>query len=243
MTGLRKLLVLKAAGGESGGTVVERTVTGAVASFSTNMAAAVSALTAKIVQNQPGSGDPSPTNIRPISGYVGCTITVSPTTAAGSGTTYLADWDGTIYNGEVNVTAGTAVSSMGHARIGDYQWTYEPNYTRFSTTIAGIFHPGSARRTPFIASSFVSVDDGRPLSNVPDNAIYGNGANDTVYIKCTGCESSDELVETFGDQTFLYPLASVVDVQFTPVEVKTIKGQNNVWTDTGDVTVTYKVKE
>ena len=38
----------------------------------------------------------------------------------------------------------------------------------------------------------------------------------------------------------VYPLAEPLTYQLTPTEVALLKGQNNVWTDSGEVEVTYK---
>lgn len=55
---------------------------------------------------QIGSGDPSPTNVREISGYTGLSIYVSPT--ASGGTEYPVSWSeyGIIYKGTLDITNG-----------------------------------------------------------------------------------------------------------------------------------------
>ena len=40
--------------------------------------------------------------------------------------------------------------------------------------------------------------------------------------------------------TIYYQLATPITIQLTPTEVKTLLGEDNVWNDTGDTTVTYK---
>lgn len=68
---LRKLLFLKGAAGES---LTEYTETGNSVEFETNVAKALSGLTAAFSPIQSGSGDPSPSNVRSISGWTGVTI-------------------------------------------------------------------------------------------------------------------------------------------------------------------------
>ena len=50
------------------------TATGAVASFSTNMVAPLKSCVVEFAPVQEGSGDPSPTNVRPITGWTGCDV-------------------------------------------------------------------------------------------------------------------------------------------------------------------------
>lgn len=59
---------------------------------------------------QAGSGDPSPTNVRAISGWSGAQIHISPTTSASDGRTVSVDWSakaGTVYGGTLDVLTGT----------------------------------------------------------------------------------------------------------------------------------------
>ena len=65
-TGLQKLLLLKAA---AGGSVVEDTATGNPLTFLTDLAKPLKSLVANFLPVQTGSGDPSPENVRPITGW------------------------------------------------------------------------------------------------------------------------------------------------------------------------------
>ncbi|MBR2716200.1 MAG: hypothetical protein IKD79_00500 [Oscillospiraceae bacterium] len=90
--------------------VIIDTASGAVASFSDGAEGLpVKDLLVNIEPVQEGSGDPAPDNVRPISGWTGANIVVSPTEDAEDGTTYNLDWTdeaGTIYGGTLDVTTG-----------------------------------------------------------------------------------------------------------------------------------------
>ena len=64
---LRELLFLHAASG-GGGSLVENTATGNPVAFNTNVAKPLNSVTVPLTYTQSGTGDPSPTNVRPISG-------------------------------------------------------------------------------------------------------------------------------------------------------------------------------
>ena len=68
---VRKLLTLYALNGGCGSGVTE---TGRVVTFEATAAAPLKALTAEITPLQAGTGNPSPENIRPITGFTGCTV-------------------------------------------------------------------------------------------------------------------------------------------------------------------------
>ena len=67
---LKKLMFLKAASGDN---LKEYEATGNPVAFETNVAKALTGLTIPFTPVQSGSGDPSPENVRPISGITGLT--------------------------------------------------------------------------------------------------------------------------------------------------------------------------
>lgn len=133
---------------------------------------------------QSGSGDPSPENIRPISGWTAANVNVSPTTSAGDGTTYTIEFrDGdnplTVYGGTLDVTSGELAVTDAH--IASYD----------SETL--------------------------PSTWISDRDVYAEGTTPT-----TGAE-------------VVYKLADSVTYHLTPTQIRTLVGNNNIWTDTGDI--------
>lgn len=85
--------------------------TGEIATITDGTALLMTSLKVGIEPVQEGSGDPSPENIRPISGWTAANVIVSPTTSAEDGTTYnvqFTDGDNplTVYGGTLDVTSG-----------------------------------------------------------------------------------------------------------------------------------------
>ena len=89
-----------------------KTETGSIVSIESDGGDKVTSLVAQIEPIQAGSGDPSPTNVRPITGWTGCNVMVSgknliPQTervVTSNGVTFNVMSDGTIY------TSGTATA-------------------------------------------------------------------------------------------------------------------------------------
>ena len=71
-TGYKRLLALSALSG--GAAPVERTATGNPVTFETDLARPLKSLIANFLPIQSGTGDPSPTNIRPITGWTGLDV-------------------------------------------------------------------------------------------------------------------------------------------------------------------------
>lgn len=151
---------------------------------------------------------------------------------------------GTVYGGTLTVNndgTGTLVVDKGYTTVNDKTWEYDATYTRFRTAVSGIKR-GSTRKIPFICSAFVSIDDGRAISDVPDNSIYAAGTSDAIYIKNTTYTDATLFKTTFADVQIVYPLETPVTYQLTNQQViETLMGLNNVWSNTtGDITVMYK---
>lgn len=101
--------------------VVYGEASGNIAEFDDGSNKPMSKCIADINAVQSGSGDPSPTNIRPISGFNGGNVNVSPTTSAQDGTTYSVSWQsqaGTVYGGNIDLVSG--VLTVTHANIASY---------------------------------------------------------------------------------------------------------------------------
>lgn len=75
-TGLKRLIFARAAAGELP-PINEYTVTGNPAEFSTNLIRPLQSFEIPFSPVQSGSGNPSPSNIRPISGWPGITVTAN----------------------------------------------------------------------------------------------------------------------------------------------------------------------
>lgn len=157
--------------------------------------------------------------------------------------TYPISWEaeaGTIYSGTLDATTGVLTVDKGVMDIGDYTWSYDSSWSRFSTTVSDMKSYGT-RLTPYIASCYVGIDDGRSLSNVPYGSVYsGQSGTYDIYIKENSYTDPAAFKSARTGQKIVYPLNNTLVYQLTPTEVSTLLGTNNIWADTGDIDVTYK---
>lgn len=220
---------------------------GEVITFDTNLAAPLISLTLDIEPHQAGSGDPSPTNVRPITGYTGINVYVSPTGNISDAVVYPIAFPagaGTVYGGTLDVTNGVLTVYKVMTTVGDLPWSYDSSNTRFAAVVTpSIIHPGSARKTPFVTSQYISVDDGRSLSAVPNYSIYGAATTDTIYIKDLRYTSGSTFRSAQSDVQIVYPLLNTQTYHLTPTEVRTLIGTNNIFMDAdGTVTAEYQYR-
>lgn len=194
----------------------------------------VKALTAYIVPVQDGTGDPSPDNVRPISGFTGMNITANETV-------YPVTWSdvaGTVYGGYFDAVTGVLT------------------VTRAKMTIDGVTSKVSGRwgATDYGYAVYKTVENGKRTSvAVCDKFVYskngyalmplysfcgGSGAVGTwTFILPLTVTSIAEANAWFAENPteFVCELATPITYQLSPLEIKTLKGINNFFADTGDV--------
>lgn len=145
--------------------LIDETVTGKIASFSDGcVGMPMKSIVAEITPVQSGSGEPSPTNIRPISGRTGMTVTragknLLPSHAVGSTTVYGVTFD-VREDGSIRVH-GTATQQADFPIVPQNKLTLSPGtYTVKRTPGDNIQYViGGASNTSGLAYTVVSKDN------------------------------------------------------------------------------------
>ena len=187
----------------------------------------VKALTAAIQATQAGSGDPSPDNVRTISGFSAVNITAN-------GDTYAIDWTneaGTVYWGNITLS-GDGEYILTVTRIGivldNRTWTAQ-SYGWNTINIGGIQSSPSVAAVMAEKYKVVKFAD---LSNTPNSicvGITGGGRR----LACNTTEQPTGLLVT--------PLATPQTYTLTNMpEIVTAYGNNSISADTGNITLTYR---
>ena len=271
---------------------------GAIASFTDGADdLPVQDLAVQIEPVQAGSGDPSPDNVRPITGWTGAKVTRT-------GKNWLDDTkrtvvtDTTVYVGTSGVGYGTFLQAGTYTISCDFEDNYGMFYKKSTdTTNRTLWNSGTAiRQATFTieeASSFrfwvyrnvasggvdankiktVQVELGSTATdyepyrsntyNITFSAeagtVYGGSLDvttgvltvDRAQIASYAGETlpstwisdrdvySAGVTPTTGAQV-VYELATPQTYQLTPTEIRTLLGENNIWANTGDTTVTYR---
>ena len=217
------------------------TASGEVASFSDGADdLPVKQLLASISPVQPGSGDPSPSNVRPISGFTGLTVSHSGADTSDADTAAF-DWEstaGTVYAGTLDVTTGllTVTYRMQEFR-GDNLTNAAVGSVRIN--VSGTGKGSYTLRTHMISDQYKQVT----TSSTQPLALRMSSDGNQIYLYDTARFTSAEVARSVLNETpvhVLYPLAAPKTFQLTPAEVRTVLGENRIWTDVGDVTVAYR---
>ena len=165
------------------------------------------------------------------------------------GTTYPVSFSeaGTVYGGTLDVVNGILTKEYDIVDLGSLSWRRRTG-SMFSATL-----PSSANVLTDISKYIGSC---LPIQYAPGYAVVTDGyigiyktaastQTDTIYLNLStiGITDVTTLSEwlTTNSVQLVYPLATPQTYQLTPTEITTLLGQNNVWADCGDVTVTLQL--
>ena len=206
----------------------------ALAHFTESVRNKLLSLLVNVEPIQSGSGDPSPSNVRPISGLTGLSVYVSPTQDPDDATVYNVDWStqaGTVYGGTLDVVTGVLTVDR----------TYFTDKWKNGTGATSIGSYTRRKFTHAVKSKYPNYVK-TPICNV---ANYKAGfAEDSLHFYVNDDLSSNIIVflpnDTDGetDIQVCYELATPLTYQLTGQDIITLVGDNYIWSDSGDVTIT-----
>ena len=188
-----------------------------------------------IVPIQTGSGTPSPSNIRPISGHTDVTVTVA-STSGGSGEDTTVSLGRTVYKGWVNPTTGEGAITGASIQINPNDITFGGGFVRLLTTFSPITNDNV---NEYLSSHFKSHLNASVASMENEFTIDGNKymvLKSSMLPDLATAQSffTNNTVELFG------LLATPQTFNLTPTQVKTLLGQNYVSHDGGgNIKVVY----
>lgn len=221
----------------------KREASGSVVSITDGSSYPLSKCVVSIEPVQSGSGEPSPTNIRPISGWAEANITVkddatSPTTTQ----TYTISFSsaGTVYGGTLNVLTGELVVDRAIITFdGTENWNLftDTGVNQLYTTVSGALRSGGKVRTTCDTYPSISIDDRK------DNYNTCYSATDMICFNVQGYTA--QTWQSFLQEqniSVAYTLATPQTYTLTATQISTLLGNNTIYADTGDISVEY-VKE
>lgn len=204
-------------------------------SFDTDLTEDLEVLDVDFNYTQSGTGDPSPNNIRPITGHSTMNLTVN-------GNNVSINLGDTYYKGTLDTVNGTLT----------IKWVKATTTSSNATTYGGLSSNG-ARFTSALNAPYRFANAICNMANIATNTTYTPGVmavgidNNQIYwfsiIDILGLSD----LQAFKDWLDLNPVEVVYElavpqvITLTPVQIATIKGINTISTDTnGNVEVTYK---
>lgn len=208
--------------------------------------------------HQEGEGDPSPENVRPITGLDAVTVTLSGN--AGTGTTATLTLPETIYGGTVDAVTGAGVATVHGVQFnGTEAWTQSMMGGNLGLSYFEYAFPDSGDLLPSSAGSIILAKKsqkishfkiGNPYSENVDNAgwVYNTGTSTyaAARIRASRFENVEDWnaylaaqAESGTPVTVAYKLATPAPIQATGnAPIPALPGVNTVYSDADSLTVT-----
>ena len=161
------------------------------------------------------------------------------------GTTYPIPLGQTVYGGYVDVVTGEVWANKKYVDMGAVEWISTIlngemafyNYRSF-TDIAPC--PNN-QTTELIAEVFRPVTANYLYANKNGTGIISVNSAKAVQLRDTRASTVSELVQLLDGVICVYPLATPVLVTtLTPTQIELLQGENNLWSDAGDISIRYK---
>ena len=144
----------------------------------------------------------------------------------------------TVYGGTDEVIGGNGTSTMGMVDLGDLNWSYSSGDHRLTALISDMVEK-TARTIQMVCSAFKCLTNGEPYDPSLDFVAYG-ASGKTLYVHDSQYTDATAFKTAMAGVKLVYELATPTTFTHEGQEVTTLYGQNNVWVDTGDVSVTYQ---
>ena len=227
---------------------------GSIASFSTSLALPLVSLKASIVATESGSGTKSPQNPYVISGFSNAVISHSGEDTSNPDQITLALGQ-TVYGGEIVLTkkaSGYAVKlrvTHGYATFnGTENWTAYTSFTNHYQVVLSNVLRNTGTDKNAISSHFTSREGLNSSSTTITEGVFAADAN-RIRFKNSDCADLTAWVNFVTTQynngtpvQVVYKLATPIEIDLTDAsDIVALVGTNNVWSDTGDMEVRFKV--
>ena len=197
------------------------TASGSVATFETDMTENLISCVAEIVATQSGSGDPSPSNPRPITGYSTETITAN-------GNTYSSLLGVTVYNGYHDYLKGNVVRTYKEVEMSTLNWGYSSQNNWFQVS-----KPSDAKAVNnmgLLCSCY--YNNGTATSR--DFSIFQTANN--LRVRDINYTDPTDFINSLVGQYIVYELDEPI-ITYTVIgnDIQTIMGINTISSNRGDM--------
>jgi hypothetical protein len=153
-------------------------------------------------------------------------------------TTIPVTFPETIYGGSDEVIGGALESTMGMDDLGVRNWVA---ISLGGTQYFYISMPDILPRTTNVLMSCYSLNNNP--NGAPTDKRFSVGWNylgsKTICVRDDAYADVAAFKAAMVDQTLVYELETPIEYTLTPTELSTLYGTNNIWSDTGEVSVTY----
>lgn len=209
--------------------IEDRTVSGSSVSFNSAFALPLKACKVSFSATQAGSGDPSPSNPRAISGVSAIGLTANSTPVSVS----LGD---TRYGGVLDVLTGILTVTHTIVNMGAIEWVYTPSS-------GGYFAPRYTQDKAFgitnIICEIYKTSSSSSVSSMEDLSIKGSDNSSGIYVRDLNYTDSTTFRQSVNGKYMVFQMKTPIEVQLSANELSSIIGNNTFSTDTGTLEITF----
>lgn len=139
----------------------------------------------------------------------------------------------TVFGGSLNVTTGLLTVTYLLKKISELTWFYNSTYDFFAATLSDLI--GGYSELDIKSSVFENIygRNNADMADAPNGTINHFGV--TVKVKDTDYTDATAFKTALANETIWYKLATPIEIQLTAEEIQTIIGNNNIWSNTGDI--------
>ena len=203
----------------------------------------VKELVVNIEPIQEGTGDPSPENVRPISGRTVVNIWRDGTHDTSADPTISIQLGQTVYGGTVDVVTGAMNVNMAMVDLGTLSWRYLTEPQRFYVPLTEAYPTEKTQVANAVCSMYPFIYTWSQIQgDVSYNyqiAIADNAGVTNITVRDTRYTNIESFTSAVTGQQLVYELAKPITLQLTPEQLTTILGQNYIWADSGNMAVKY----
>lgn len=163
-----------------------------------------------------------------------------------TGQTYTAALGRTVYGGTLDVVSGVLTVDRALIDLGSLTWNYaSPRfYANAPADSVAISETGD---TALICDSYQTFEV-TTLGNMPDKSIFMNSSKMSASVKRfvirdSAYTAAADLKAALNGVYAVYTLATPETYTLTPSQITTLVGTNNIWADSGNITVTGPIVE
>ena len=156
-----------------------------------------------------------------------------------NGTTYSVTWQseaGTVYGGTLDVTTGLLTVTHRFIEVSECASVSTASTdVKYAQISFGTGNGADADHSTNVSSKYIQVE------SAPETDGYYRIVSSYLYIydnRFTDQTTANSILSAEKPQ-FVYKLANPQTYQLDPRQVYTIVGNNNIWSDTGNITISY----
>ena len=154
------------------------------------------------------------------------------------GSDYTTELGRTVYKGTLDITTGVLTVTHGIKQFtgANQQGVLNDSYFAYDTSESPSDAAGGIYPSVYYCDSYKAVNNANERLNgtfylINKNVVFVNDAFTSVAEANTLLASQKP--------TVVYPLATPLTYQLTPQEIELLLGDNNIWANSGDVTIEY----